>query len=82
MTTQTQTDNEILNAILKVATDYGVKHTEETAYPKQITICYEISGQGSAISQRINDLMEAQYPKQNYRIKIIPSDRKMIFSLF
>ena len=72
MPTYTQQETEILDAIIKVATDYGVDKLEETA--RRIDIYYHKLGQGSAISQRIEYMMATKYPKTDYTIFNRPSE--------
>lgn len=46
----------LLDDIIKIASKYNIAHTEETAFPKQITLRYTQWEQGILIRNKLNDL--------------------------
>jgi len=82
MTTQTQNkDLDLLDELQKVALDYGVRRIEQFPMDSRLEITYHAIGQGSAISDIITNKMQELAPEKSHRIKMIPSDRKLIVEL-
>ena len=82
MTTQTLSkDWNLLNQIQVVAEDYGVKDAVVYPYSQLIEINYHEIGQGSVLSDLITDKMDKIAPDRSHRIKMIPSDKKLIVEL-
>jgi hypothetical protein len=82
MTTQTQNkDLDLLDELQKVALDYGVRRIEQFPIDNRLEITYHVIGQGSAISDLITTKMQELVPEHDYRIKMIPSDKKLIVEL-
>ena len=80
MITYTNTENAILNDIIKIAECFNVSKTVETS-DKKLRVYYNYLGQGSAICQRINDLIDEKYAGQDYGLKMIPSELLVEFTL-
>ena len=82
MNTQTvNKDTNLLDAVLKVALDYRVRRIEQSPLNQRLNITYEVLGQGSALSDLINEKVRETAPDTHYRIKMIPSDGMLIFEL-
>lgn len=82
MSTQTQNkDWKLLDEIQKVAEDYEVKKAIVYPYSQLIEIDYHEIGQGSALSELITDKLDKIAPDRSYRIKMLPTDKKLIVEL-
>jgi len=74
-------DWELLDEIQKVAENYGVSKIEQFPYDNRVEITYWITGQGSILSDLITDKFDKVAPDRDYRIKLLPSDKKLIVEL-
>jgi hypothetical protein len=82
MTTQTvNKDWELLDKIQKVALDYGVRRIEQYPIDNQIEIAYEAIGQGSILTQLIEDMLKVEAPDRSFRIKMAPSEKRLLVEL-
>lgn len=81
MTTQATDTNKVINDIIQTAIQVCEIDRIEDNSDNEIYLYYHNLGQGSIISQRINELMTDKYFRQDYRIKMIPSEQYLIITL-
>ena len=81
MTTALDKDTETLFAIQKMAYEYGVKEAMVYSKSRLIEITYKEIGQGSILSNLAIECIGANIPERSNRIKMIPSDKKLIVEL-
>lgn len=74
-------DCALLSQIQAVAKDYGVKDAVVYPYSQLVKIDYHEIGQGSVLSDLITDKLDKIAPDRSHRIKMIPSDKKLIVEL-
>ena len=80
-TPQQQTDYQLLYAIQKAAEAYGVKDTIVYPCSNLIEIHYHEIGQGVALGDIAMDMIRDIAPNHDYRIKGMPSERKLVVEL-